>query len=121
MINFPIYHIQCILDVSDTDQSSAPTDLPLLNGELYSYTGTMHIYVLECALLCIYVLNLGFRLHVYIYMYAYVEVCMSLLEVHIAHSAALTEWRRNLNQDLCTFLSLQQFCFFTELIGLGES
>ncbi|XP_065889704.1 myotubularin-related protein 2-like [Dysidea avara] len=32
--------IECILDVTDTDQSSAPTDLPLLNGELYSYTAS---------------------------------------------------------------------------------
>ena len=31
--------LQCILDATDIDQSAAPTDLPLLNGELYSYTG----------------------------------------------------------------------------------
>ena len=31
--------LQCILDATDIDQSVAPPELPLLNGELYSYTG----------------------------------------------------------------------------------
>ena len=73
-----IYIIQCILDVSDTDQSSAPTDLPLLNGELYSYTGMVCTH----ACVVVYCICVHTCAHVRVCVRICVRVCVRIC-VHV--------------------------------------